>query len=178
MAVDNRTVREGIVGGLIAAAAVAVWFLILDVINGHPFYTPARLGESVASFFGGTGHGTALAYVLGYTAFHVVAFCLSGLLVSAVVNVAESEPSLLFGLLILFVAFELGWYGLTAILSGPQAYGSIAWYQVMVANLIAAATMGVYLYRRHPALAARASNAVSGGYAWTTRGRSSAVRAT
>ena len=163
MAIDNRTVREGIVGGLIAAAAVAVWFLIIDAVGGHPFYTPARLGESVASFFGGTGHGSPVSYVLGYTAFHVIAFCISGLLVSAVVNVAESEPSLLFGLLILFVAFELGWYGLTAILSGDQAYGSIAWYQVMVANLIAASAMGYYLYRRHPALGARAAHALSDG---------------
>lgn len=163
MVIDNRTVREGIVGGLVAAAAVAVWFFILDFAGGHPFYTPMRLGESVASFFGGTGHGSPVVYVLGYTTFHVLAFCLSGLLVSAVVNVAESEPSLLFGLLILFVAFELGWYGLTAILSGDQAYGSIAWYQVMVANLIAAAAMGYYLYRRHPALAARASHALSDG---------------
>lgn len=164
MAIDNRTVREGIVGGLIAAAAVAVWFLILDTVSGHPFATPARLGESVASFFGGTGHGSPLIYVLGYTAFHVVAFCLSGLIVSAVVNVAESEPSVLFGLLILFVAFELGWYGLTAILSGDDAFGPVAWYQVMIANLIAASAMGYYLYRRHPMLAARASAAVSGGY--------------
>lgn len=163
MAIDNRTVREGIVGGLVAAAAVALWFLILDTVGGHPFGTPARLGESVASFFGGTGHGSAVSYVLGYTVFHLLAFCISGLLVSAVVNVAEAEPSLLFGLLILFVAFELGWYGLTAILSGTNAYGPLAWYQVMVANLIAASAMGYYLYRRHPMLAARAAHALSDG---------------
>ena len=164
MVIENRTLREGVVGGLLAAAAVAIWFLLIDTVGGHPFGTPLRLGESVASFFGGLGGGSGVVYVLGYTAFHVIGFMISGIIVSAVVNRAESEPSLLFGLLILFVAFELGWYGLTAVLSGPQAYGSIAWYQVMVANLIAAATMGVYLYRRHPALAARASNAVSGGY--------------
>ena len=151
-------------GGLLSAAAVALWFFVIDAVSGHPFATPLRLGTSVASFFGGIGGGSAVSYVLGYTLFHVLAFVLSGIIVSAVVNGAESEPSLLFGLLILFVAFELGWYGLTAILSRDEAYGSLAWYQVMVANLIAAATMGVYLYRRHPALAARASHAVAGGY--------------
>lgn len=162
MTIENRTIREGIIGGLLAAAAVAVWFLVLDTVAGHPFATPARLGESVASFFAGTGGGSTASYVLGYTVFHVLAFCLSGVLVAAVVNGAESEPSLLFGLLILFVAFEIGWYGLTAILARPDAYGSIAWYQVMVANLIAATAMGVYLYRQHPTLAARASQAVAG----------------
>lgn len=164
MLIANRTLREGMVGGLLAAASVAVWFFLLDAVGGHPFGTPIRLGESVASFFGGTGGGSPVVYALGYTLFHVLAFVLSGVIVSAVVNRAETEPSLLFGLLILFVAFELGWYGLTAILSGDQAYGSFAWYQVMVANLIAAATMAVYLYRRHPALAGRAAHAVAGGY--------------
>jgi hypothetical protein len=160
---ENRTVREGITGGLIAAGAVALWFLILDVIAGRPFGTPRQLGESIASFFGGTGGGSATLYVLGYTVFHVLAFCLSGLVVSAVVNKAEEEPSILWGLLILFVAFELAWYGMTAILTQGEVYGTLAWYQVMVANLIAAAAMGFYLYRRHPALASRAAHAVAGG---------------
>jgi len=163
MAIENRTMREGIVAGLLAAATVAVWFLLLDVVAGQPFGTPARLGESVASLFGGTSGGSTLLYVTGYTIFHIVAFCLSGVAVSAVVNKAEEEPSLLFGLLILFVAFELAWYGMTAILARDEAYGPLAWYQVMIANLIAAATVAIYLYRRHPALAARASHALAEG---------------
>ena len=163
MAIANRTVREGIVAGLVGAGAVALWFLILDVIAGHPFGTPRRLGESVASFFGGTGGGSATLYVFGYTIFHVLAFGVAGIVVSAVVNQAEEEPSILWGLFILFVAFELAWYGLSAILSQGEAYGPLAWYQVMIANLIAAASMGFYLYRRHPLLASRAAHAVAGG---------------
>ena len=163
MAIENRTVREGVVAGLIAAAAVAVWFLLLDTVSGRPFATPRQLGESVASLFGGTGGGSATLYVLGYTVFHVLAFAVAGIVVSAVVNHAEEEPSVLWGLLILFVAFELAWYGLTAILSQGEAYGPLAWYRVMAANLIAAGAMGAYLYRQHPALAARAAHAVAGG---------------
>jgi hypothetical protein len=165
MAIENRTVREGVVSGLLAAGAVALWFLVLDVVAGRPFGTPAHMGESVASLFGGTGGGSATMYVLGYSVFHVIAFVLSGVVVSAIVNQAEEEPSMLWGLLILFVAFEIAWYGLTAILAQGETYGALAWYQVMVANLIAAATMGVYLYRQHPALAARASHALAGGEA-------------
>ena len=163
MAIANRTVREGVVAGLIGAAAVAIWFFVLDVVAGRPFGTPARLGESVASLFGGIGGGSAAFYVVGYTVFHVIAFCLSGIVMSAVVNKAEDEPSLLFGLLILFVAFEIAWYGMTAILARDEAYGPLAWYQVMIANLIAATVMGVYLFRKHPLLAGRASRAIAGG---------------
>lgn len=155
----NRTIREGIVAGLLAAAVVAVWFLILDSVSGRPLGTPAMLGESVASLFGGRGGGAPVAYAALYTVFHVIAFVISGVIVAAVVNSAEREPSLLFGLLILFVAFEIGWYGLTALLARDEAYGALAWYQVMAANLVAALTMGVYLYRRHPSLAGRAAHA-------------------
>ena len=163
MTIANRTVREGVVGGLLAAGAVALYFLVLDVITGQPFATPARMGESVASLFGGTGGGSPVLYVVGYTVFHVLAFIASGIVMSAVVNKAEEEPSLLFGLLILFVAFEIAWYGMTAILSRNEAFGPPAWYQVMLANLVAAAVMGVYLFRKHPLLASRASRALAGG---------------
>lgn len=162
MAIENRTIREGVVAGLIAAAVVAVWFLILDLVSGQPFGTPARLGASVASLFGGTGGGSPTLYMLGYTVFHVIAFVISGIVVSAIVNKAEDEPSLLFGLLILFVIFEIAWYGMTAILARDEAFGPPAWYSVMVANLIAAAAMAFYFNRRHPALRARASHAVAG----------------
>ena len=36
--------REGFLDGVIGAAAVAIWFLILDTLAGQPFYTPAVLG--------------------------------------------------------------------------------------------------------------------------------------
>ncbi|MEE8581325.1 MAG: hypothetical protein V3T33_07020, partial [Myxococcota bacterium] len=39
--------REGFLGGVIGAAAVATWFLILDTLAGQPFYTPAVLGAGV-----------------------------------------------------------------------------------------------------------------------------------
>ena len=162
MAIENRTLREGVVGGLLAAGAVALYFLVLDTVTGRPFTTPVRLGESVASFFGGTGGASPTLYALGYTVFHVLAFIASGIVMSAVVNKAEEEPSLLFGLLILFVAFEIAWYGMTAILSREEAFGPPAWYQIMLANLVAATVMGVYLFRKHPMLATRASRSLAG----------------
>ena len=43
----SRYLREGIIAGLIAAAIVAVWFLIYDAARGQPFRTPALLGAAV-----------------------------------------------------------------------------------------------------------------------------------
>ena len=39
--------EEGIVAGLIGAATIAIWFLILDAIEGRPFYTPTVLGTAL-----------------------------------------------------------------------------------------------------------------------------------
>ena len=38
--------REGICAGLIGAAVVAVWFLLLDLWRGQPFLTPGLLGAA------------------------------------------------------------------------------------------------------------------------------------
>jgi len=43
----SRIMREGFIAGLIGAGAVALWFLIVDVIAGRPFFTPAMLGSAV-----------------------------------------------------------------------------------------------------------------------------------
>jgi hypothetical protein len=159
---QNRTLREGITAGILGATAVAVWFLILDTVAGRAFATPAMLGSSLATLFALPGTGSAVAHVIGYTIFHYLAFIIVGMIVAAVINNAENEPSMLIGFMILFVAFEIGWYGWTALLARPESFGQLAWYQVMVANVIAAAAMGIYMYRRHPSLARRFATALAG----------------
>ena len=159
---EHRTLREGLTAGLLGATAVAIWFLILDTAAGRPFHTPQMLGSSLATFFGAPGTGNPIPLVLGYTLVHFAAFIIVGLIASAVVNSAEGEPSLLIGFAILFVAFEVAWYGWSAILSRSDRFGNLAWYAVLIGNLVAAASMGVYLWRAHPTLARRFNAALAG----------------
>jgi hypothetical protein len=159
---QHRTLREGVVAGALAATAVAIWFLVLDTVGGRPLATPAMLGASLSSLFGMPGSADTLGAILGYTAFHFAAFAIAGLIGATVMNNAEEEPSMLIGFFILFVFFEIGFYGLTAILSRSAYFGRLAWYQVLVANLIAAATIGTYLFRRHPGLARRFAHSLAG----------------
>src|SRR6267378_1476417 len=75
----NRILREGFIAGCIGAAAVAIWFLIVDVINGQPLFTPAMLGSAV--FWGATGSEHVIiepARIFGYTMIHVSAFVVVG----------------------------------------------------------------------------------------------------
>ncbi|MGH8069924.1 MAG: hypothetical protein ACRERE_32715, partial [Candidatus Entotheonellia bacterium] len=49
----STTYKEGFVAGLIGAATIMAWFLILDAIQGRPLYTPTVLGTAL--FRGGEG---------------------------------------------------------------------------------------------------------------------------
>jgi len=52
----------------------------------------------------------------------------------------------------LFAAIEVGFYAFVGLLQQATPLGSLAWYNVMIGNLLAAAAMGVYLLRAHPGL--------------------------
>lgn len=152
--------REGMVTGLLGAAAVALWFLVVDVIQGRPFHTPALLGALVS---GGSEPARAdyVSLAALYTVVHVAAFALVGTLAVFLIHRAQRTPALLGLLLMLFAATEVGIVALVAALD-VRALGSLAWYQVAIGNLLAAVTMGTYLVRRHEGLGASFGRALAG----------------
>lgn len=159
---QSQVMREGVRAGLIGAVTIALWFLILDVVRGDILGTPVLLGNSLISVFlePGVLPSRAGAFLL-YSVFHVTAFVVVGLIFSFVVNASERTPSAFIGFAGLFVVFEIGWLGWTAVLAEGR-YGALSWLQVFIANLIAAATMGYYLWRQHPGLAKRVDAALAG----------------
>lgn len=158
---DHNFVREGIYAGAVGATAIAFWFLLVDTISGHPFYTPRFLGHAVISVLGMAMPDTALTELLGYTLFHYAVFFLIGIAVVAIVHQSERTPGILAGLLILFVVFQLGFYFLSAVLT-ESPLGGLAWYQIFIANLLASATMGWVIWKRHPGLRANLETALGG----------------
>jgi len=156
-------VRDGVIAGILGATAVAIWFLVLDTIAGHPFATPAALGRGLVGILGPHRNEGAAVFVAAYTVFHYAAFILAGLIVAVIVNFAQREPSVLAGAMMLFVAFEIGFYGLSSALSQSRFFGALGWTQVATGNLIAAIVMGIYMWRRHPELGRELNHALSGG---------------
>jgi len=150
----RRIALEGFVAGLIGAAAVALWFLLMDAINGRPFFTPAMLGGAV---FQGVRDPAlveiAFPTIIMYSMLHVVAFIVVGAIAAALVAEAEEFTTLLWPLLVLFVVFEFGFYVVVATLLTPLL-SALAWTNVAIGNLIAASGMGFYLWRVHPKLRA------------------------
>ncbi|HTL96470.1 MAG TPA: hypothetical protein VL157_13050, partial [Gemmatimonadaceae bacterium] len=135
MPAGHNTVREGVVAGIIAATGVAVWFLIVDVVSGHGvFYTPELLGAALFSVFGNTAGDSPVLHVAVYTVFHYAAFVASGLIASRVVHRAEEEPSVLVTFTLLFIIFELGFYGVAATMAETRMH-ALAWYQIAAGNV-------------------------------------------
>ncbi|HEX2779682.1 MAG TPA: hypothetical protein VHM30_09295 [Gemmatimonadaceae bacterium] len=158
----HSAVREGIIAGAIGATVVAAWFLGVDVVAGHPLRTPEVLGRALMSVLGPRGSEGAMTFIVVYTVFHYVAFALVGILASVIIHLASREPSILAGCVILFVAVEIGFYGLVGLLSEPNILGEVAWYQVLIGNLLAAVAMGWYLWHEHPELGRELDQALSG----------------
>jgi hypothetical protein len=155
--------RDGIVAGILGATAVALWFLGLDMIYRHAFATPEALGRGLLRILGPQGAEGSAVFVLVYTLFHYVAFIAAGMLVAVIVHFAEREPGVLAGAMMLFVAFEIGFYALSSALSESPMFGALGWAQVAIGNLIAAIVMGTYMWRTHPNLGREFKHALEGG---------------
>ena len=146
---------EGIVAGLLGAATVALWFLVIDTINGHPLYTPTVLGTAL--FRGGAGleHPETLPVsfemVMLFTWVHALVFAAVGGIAARLLAFAEHTANVGFGIVLLFVIFEFGFVAVTMIFA-ENVLRSLAWPAVLVGNLLAAAVMGAYFWRRHPNL--------------------------
>ena len=158
----SRIVREGTISGLLGAAAVALWFFIVDIVTGNPLYTPATLGEALMSILGPIRGESAIQFTALYTIFHVIAFVILGIVVAAIMNASDREPSYLALLFLLFVVFEIAFTFYLYLLSMNGRFVEIAWYQIGIANLLASAAMGWYLFRKHPGSVHRMSEALAG----------------
>jgi hypothetical protein len=155
--------RDGIVAGILGATAVALWFLGLDMLYRHPLATPEALGRGLLRILGPEMSDGTAVFVAVYTIFHYVAFIAVGLLVAVIVHFAEREPGVLAGAMMLFAAFEIGFYALSSALSESPLFGALGWAQVATGNLVAAIVMGVYMWRTHPSLGRDLRHALSGG---------------
>lgn len=144
--------REGAIAGLLGAGAVAIWFLILDVLTREAFFTPAAL---FSAFFRNASTAAeveiSLWTVAGYTIVHVATFLVLGLIAAALIRGAEETPAFLLYFVEFFVTFEVAFFGLVLIVA-YWILGVLGWWSIAIGNLIAAAVMILYLWKQHPKL--------------------------
>lgn len=151
---DSRhsVVGEGTDVGIIGGLAVALWFLLLDTIAGHPFLTPSLLGQIV--LFGNDHpdtHRLVFGAILVYTAVHFIVFALLGISLVALTHWATDNSVVRYAFVPVFLVFEGLFYGLLMVFSDVTKELFPFW-AVVSANTLAAVSMGYHLWRRHPDL--------------------------
>jgi hypothetical protein len=156
--VDSRVYQEGIVAGIFGALTVAGWFLVLDMMHGRPFYTPTVLGTAL--FGRGAWPATletippAFDMVAMFTWVHLLAFAVIGVAVAHLIAVAERNPSLGFGIVLLFVILE-ACFTVAAMIVAEPVLRALTWQAILVANFLAAAVIAGYFWLRHPTIQMR-----------------------
>ena len=133
-----------------ASGWVALWFLVLDTLTGEPLRTPSALGGLV---FAGETEAASMpvrtSWVVGYTGVHLAIGLVLGMVLAAASAAVEESPPLVLATALAFVCFEALMMGIVGVVSVFLPY---SWVVVGGANLLAAVTMVVLLWRRHPRL--------------------------
>ena len=154
----SKLYQEGVAAGTLGAVTIAVWFLILDLIKGRLLFTPTVLGTAL---FRGLGEvpspesfTVSVDTVVGFTFVHWLVFAVVGLIASRLLGLAERNANIGFGILLLFVVFEFGFLGGATLFAEPVLH-ALTWPTILIGNLLAAAVMGLYFWRRHPQMIIR-----------------------
>jgi hypothetical protein len=143
---------QGLVTGLIGAAAVALWFLGLDIAAGRPFRTPAALGSVL--FLGAEGPSaiqTGLGVVAAYTVLHVAVFAAIGTGLVWLARQAQRAPQLLLIIGMSCIVLEALVVPVMA-LTAEWGLGALGLWSVAVGNALAVGAMGLWIWRTHPGL--------------------------
>lgn len=146
----RSVLRDGIVAGVIGAAVVALWFLVLDIARGTPFLTPALLGAAV--FYGITtpvGLTITAGPLIGYTLLHVLAFVAFGIVAASLLIASEHEPPAFIAFVVLFAAFEVFFFAVLGTF-GRSLLGALVWWAIFSGNLLASVAMLWFLLRAYP----------------------------
>jgi hypothetical protein len=143
----------GWISGFLGAFVLAVFFFVIDAIEGRPLWTPAALGSAL--FLGQRLPPDAhapLALVAGYTAIHFLVFAGFGLITAALLSEPPRKPRG-FGLLGIgagiFAACELS-FGVFAWLISPTVMSDLGAVRITAANALASVAMTAFIASRTP----------------------------
>ena len=150
---------QGLVAGLLGYAAVALFFGVVNLVEGDSFFhTAAVLGHGLL----GTDPRAVDAVVapgpvFAYNGVHLLLFLGFGVAAAWMVEEAERHPIFWY---LAFFAFLVGFFydvALMTLFTLPLSAGEISLGTVVAANLGAGLAMGAYLVRAHPGIGATLS---------------------
>ena len=139
----QAVIVQGVMGGILAGLVVALWFLVVDVLVGHPFRTPTLLaGVLLHREF----PQATFRLVAAYSVLHFGVFALLGVAMAWVSAALAAPPRVLLGVVFGLVLQEVVFYtGL--VLSGAPRLDVIPWPHVFGANIASGLILMGYLHR-------------------------------
>jgi hypothetical protein len=146
---------RGLGTGMVGAAAVAVWFFVLDLATSRPFHTPAALGSAL--LVGATSPAeiqVSWATIGAYTVVHLAAFAVVGVAFTWVARRLEQMPSWWLLALMAFIVLE-GLFVATVGIVSAWVLGAIGWWAVAVGNLVGVGAMAKWVLAARPELQKR-----------------------
>lgn len=155
MTSPSRWIREGMVTGLIAFVAVAVFYFVFDVLATRgALFTVNRIGQLMMKGPSGVSvSGLPIpldpAAIVGYTAVHLAASLSIGVLVCRLVHEAELQPMLAQVALLFIVAGFAATIVIVGLISVPIR-NVLPWWSIIVANSLAVLVAGFVMITRHP----------------------------
>ena len=155
MAISSRTVRDGLVVGLIGYFSVAALYGVFDLSAARgAMYTVDLLGKSV---FGGLRDPAVLGLpmqldvtaIVQYSGLHLLISLIIGLVVTGLVEHAAQQPSHALMVLLTIVAGFAVTIVAVGVLTMPIR-PVLPWWSIVVANTLAVALAGAYLLWKRP----------------------------
>jgi hypothetical protein len=151
---EHSNLREGLVAGLIGALVVEVWYFAVDVGRGEMFYTSNLLGQV---FVAGDARSAVPAVgseaVVLYSLLHFGWFLLFGIGLAALTHLASRNPAFRMALWLFLVTGSVFFFGLSFMLTWLTRL-PFPWWVPLIGTALGNGSMGLYLWRRHPALQA------------------------
>jgi hypothetical protein len=146
---------DGLITGAIGAATIALWFLVLDVLAGRPFFTPAALGSALLLGAQIPADVRLTPGIIGaYTLLHLTAFFAVGVAVEWGARQLERFPSFWMVSLLAVILLDILFVGIVGSLA-LWVLGAVGLWAVVVANLLAVSAMGYRVWLERPELRAR-----------------------
>jgi len=157
MGLSAKTIKEGLIIGLIGYATVALLYVLFDLLTARGFlYTVDLLGKAMfrelpeAVFLAAPASLDMLA-IFYYNAFHLVISLVIGLIIISFVDYTDNQPAQgQFVLFTLFVGFVLT-VVLVAFLTSPIS-SLLPWWSIVIANLLSVVAAAWYLLKKHPGI--------------------------
>jgi hypothetical protein len=151
----SEALRHGLIAGLIGYVVFAVYFAIVNTIEGRsPLYTVNLLGMALFGIGDPSISTPQLGPVMAYNGLHLVAALLWGTIASVLVLEVDLHPSLWWVVMFLFIAGLLYSTVVGGIVARELA-GAVTWAHVVTVNVLAALLSAGYLWLAHPSLRER-----------------------